>query len=73
MNDMEFMHIFQPTRNVSQLNGSSARVLRDEVITYKLGTVYMPIPLDELIGVSVLHPLRNQSEPALVQCHSKQR
>ena len=73
MNDMEFMHIFQPTRNASQLNSPLARLLRDQVATYKLGAVYISISLDELVDVSVFHPLGNESEPVLVQRHSKQR
>jgi len=71
--DMEFMHILQTPRNASQLNGTSVRLLRDQVTTYKLGTVHMPVPLDELVDVSVLHPLGNESKPVSIQCHSKQR
>jgi len=62
MNYTEFMHILQAIRNASQLNGSSVRLLQDQITTYKLGAVYMPIPLDELVDVSVLHPLRNESK-----------
>jgi len=32
----------------------------------------MPIPLDELVDVSVFHPLRNQSEPVFAHCHSQE-
>ena len=73
VNYMEFMHILQATCNASQLNGSSVTLLRDQMITYKLGAVYMPVPLDELVNVSVLQPLGNESKSVLVQCHSKQR
>jgi len=63
---MEFMHILQATRNTSHLNGSSVRLLQDQVSTYKLSAVYMPVPLDELVNVSVLHPLGNESKPVFV-------
>ena len=34
--------------------------------THKLSTVYMPVPLDKLVDVSVLHPLGNQSKPVFI-------
>jgi len=66
MNYSEFMHILQATRNASQLNSSSVRLLRDQVTTYKLGAVYIPVPLDELVDVSVFHPLGNECKSAFV-------
>jgi len=59
---MEFMHILQATRNASQLDGSSVRLLRDQVTTYKFGAVYLLLLLDELVDVSVVHPLGNKSK-----------
>jgi len=47
--------------------------MRDQMTTYKLSAVYMPVPLDELVYVSILHPLGNESKPVFVQRHSKQR
>jgi len=70
---MEVMHILQATRNTSQLNGSSVGLMRDQMTTYKLGAVYILVPLDELIDVSVLHPLGNESKSVFIRRHSKQR
>ena len=67
------MHIFQPIRNTGQLNGSSVRLPQDRVTTYKLDAVYMLIPLDKLVDVSVLHPLGNKCKPVFIDCHSEQR
>ena len=64
MNHVEIVHILQATRDVNQLNGSSVRPLRDQVATYKLDTIYIPVPLDELIDGSVLHPLGDESKSA---------
>ena len=73
MDNAEVVHVLQAIRNASQLNSTSVGPLRGQVTTHKFSTVYMPIPLDELIDVPVFHPLRNQSEPVFVECHSKQR
>jgi len=67
------MHVLQTIRNAGQLDGISGMPLRNQLATYKLGAVYMPILLDERIDVPVFHPLRNQSEPVFVQCHPEQR
>ena len=56
------MHILQPTCNARQLDGSSVRLLRDQVTTYNVDTVYLWVPLDELVDVSVVHPLGNKSK-----------
>jgi len=64
VNHVEIVHILQATRDVNQLNGSSVRPLRDQVATYKLDTIYIPVPLDELIDGSVLHPLGDESKSA---------
>ena len=42
------------------------------VTTYELGTIYMPIPLDKVVDIPILHPLRNHRKPVLIQCHAKQ-
>ena len=42
------------------------------VVTYKLNAVHMPIPLNELVDVSVLHPLGNHCESMFTNCHPKQ-
>jgi len=69
----EVMHVLQPICNPGQLNGGpSVMVPRDQVTTYKLGAVYIFVPLDKLIDVSVFHPLGNQSKPVFIQCHPKQ-
>ena len=57
------VHVLQAIRNAGQLNGRpSAMLMQDRVTTYELGAVYMPIPLNELVDVSVLHPLGNESK-----------
>jgi len=48
-------------------------LLQGWATTYKLGAVYTLIPLNELVDVSVLHPLGHESEALFVQCHSNQR
>ena len=40
---------------------------------YQLSAVHVPIPLDKLIDISVLHPLRNHREPVFAHRHPKQR
>ena len=72
MDDAEVMHILQAVRDPSQLGGASVSLLQDRVTTYKLGAVYMPIPLDELVDVSVFHPLGNHREPVFAHCHPEQ-
>ena len=66
------MHIFQAIRNVSQLDSISVRPLRDQVTTYKLGAVYMSIPLNEFVDVSIFHPLGNHRKPVFTHRHPKQ-
>jgi len=60
------MHILQTTRDASQLNGSLVRLLRNRVTAYKLNAVYILVPLDEVIDVSVPHPLGNESKSVFV-------
>jgi len=57
MDYTEVVHVFQAIRNASQLNGTSAEPLWGQVTTHKLNAVYMLVPLDEFIDVSVFHPL----------------
>ena len=74
VNYAEVMHILQPVCNVDQLNGSSVgRIQWGQVTTYKIGAIHFLIPLDEVIDVSVFHPLGNHREPVLVKGHPKQR
>ena len=64
----EVMHVLQAIRNAGQLNGRpSVRLQRDQVTTYELVAVCVPILLDEFIDVSIFHPLGNQSKPVFVQ------
>ena len=53
----EVVHVLQAIRNVSQLNNTSAWLLRSQTTTHKLGTVHVGVPLDKLVDVSVFHPL----------------
>ena len=72
VDDAEVMHILQAVRDASQLGSISASLLRDQATTYKLSAVYVPIPLDELVDVSVFHPLGNHREPVFAHCHPEQ-
>jgi len=71
VDDAEIVHIPQAIRDIDQLNGTSARLLRGRVTAYKLGAVYVPLPLNELIDVSVFHPLGNHRKPVFTHCHPK--
>ena len=62
----EVMHVLQAIRNASQLNKTSAWLLRSQVTTHKLSTVHVPVPLDKFVDVSVFHPLRNESKSVFV-------
>lgn len=73
MDHAEVMHILQTVRNVNQLNTTSARVIRGQVVTCKLNAVNMLIPLDKVIDIPIFHPFGNQSEPMITHCHSKER
>jgi len=55
----EVVHVFQAIRNTSQLSGTLVSPLRDQGATHKLNAVHMLICLNELIDVSVFHPLGN--------------
>ena len=68
----EVVHVIQTVRNVDQLNSTSVRYLRGGDLTYKFSAVCVLIPCDELVNVSVLHPLRNHRKPVCTYCHSKQ-
>ena len=63
----EIVHVLQAIRNAGQLDGASVGLLRDQVATYKLGAVCVLTLFNELVDVSVFHPLRNQSKSMLVQ------
>jgi len=66
VNYEQFMHILQASRNTNQLNGSLVKLLRGQVTAYKIGAVYIPVSLDELVDVSVVHPFGNESKPVFV-------
>jgi len=66
------MHIFQTVCNVGQLNRTSVRLVQWRV-THELNAVDVAIPLDEVIDVPILHPLRNQGELVFAHRHSKER
>jgi len=67
------VHILQAFCNVNQLNIKLIRLLWDQAITYKFSTVHTPVSLDELVDVSIFHPLGDQSEPVFTHCHAKER
>ena len=68
----EVMHILQTVRNINQLNSTLVRLLRGQAATYELSAVGVPIPLDELVDIPILHPLRNQSESVFTHRHPKE-
>ena len=55
------------TASASLLRGSSLGM------TYKYSSVDFLVIFDELIDISILHPLGNHRQPVLTYCHSKQR
>jgi len=69
---VEVMHILQPICNTGQLSGMSGRLLQDQVTTYELAAVHVLILLNELVDVSVFHPLGYQSKSVFVQRNSEQ-
>ena len=71
MDNAEIMHIPQAIRDVDQLNGRSARLLRGQATAYKLGAIHVPIPLDKLVDVPVFHPLGNHRKLVFAYRHSK--
>ena len=71
VDNAEIMHIPQAIRDVDQLNGTSAWLLWNQMIPYELGPVYVPLPLDELIDISIFHPLGNHRIPVFADCRSK--
>ena len=73
MDNLEVVHVLQPVRNPSQLENTSVSLPQDRVTTHQLSAVHVSIPLDELIYVSVLHPLRDHREPMFAHRHPKQR
>ena len=72
MDNTKFMHMLQAIRDTSQLGRILVRLLWGHATTYKLSAVYMPVPLDELVDVSVFHPLGNHCKPVFIHCHPKQ-
>jgi len=69
----EVVHVLQAVCNVNQLNIISVRLLWGQVVAYELNAVNVPIHLDELIDIPIIHPLGNQSEPIFAHCHSEER
>ena len=67
VDDPEVVHVLQTIGNADQLNGTSVRLLRDHATTYELGAVDVPILPNEIVNVSVFHPLGNQSKSVFVQ------
>ena len=63
----KIVHVLQAICNAGQLNDrSSVMLLRDQVITHKLGAVYMLVPLNKFIDVPVIHPLGNKSKTVFI-------
>ena len=63
----EVVHILQAIRNAGQLKSRPlVMLLQDQATTYKLGAIYVPVRRDELVDISMFHPLRNESKPVLV-------
>jgi len=56
----EVVHILQAICDINQLNSTLVRALWGRVIAYELNAVNMPIPLDKLVDISVVHPLGDQ-------------
>jgi len=67
------MHILQTARNPSQLNYASASLSQSQVTTYKFNAIHVLVFLNELVDVSIFHPIGNHTKPVFGQYHSKQR
>ena len=72
MDHAEVVHILQAVCDVDQLNIISVRFMWGRAMAYKLNAVNVPIPLDEVVDVPVIHPLGNQSELIFAHCHSEE-
>jgi len=64
--------MLQTIRNVNQLSNTLGRFASRGVVTYKLSTINLLILLDEIVDISIVHPLGNQSEPVFTHCHSNE-
>ena len=74
VNHPEAMHILQAIRNICQLPDGLVRHLPEpNTNTYKRSSVCIRIFPDELIGVSIVHPLGNHRKVVFAERHSKQR
>ena len=72
VDDTEVMHILQAVRNPSQLDSTSVSLLQDQVTTYKLSAVHLPIPPREFVDVPVFHPLGYHRKPVLTHRHPEE-
>lgn len=72
MDHTEVVNILQAIRNVKQLNSTLVDLQQDQVVTYELNAVNILIRRDEVVDVSVLHPFRNESEPAFTHGDPKE-
>ena len=72
MDHLEVMHILQALCNINELD-MSAKGRNRSNYAYKLGTVHVRIFLNEIIDITILHPLRNHRESPFSNCHPEQR
>ena len=74
VNHPEVMHILQAIRNIRQLTDESVRhLLGSNTDTYKRSPVCIGIHPNELVDISMVHPLGNNRKVALTERQSEQR
>ena len=74
VNHPEVVHILQAIRNIHQLADESVKhLLGSNTDTYKRSPVCVRIHPNELVDVSMVHPLGNHRKDVLVERHSEQR
>ena len=75
MDDVKAMKILQPVRDIHQLRKTVRPVsVEMDVVTHELDPINFYVVLDELVDVTIIHPLRHQCKLRflLVQCRAEQ-
>ena len=61
MDDVESMKILQPVPNIHQLRKTVIPVsVEMNVVTHELDSIHLSVVLNELVDISIIHPLRHQ-------------
>ena len=76
VDEVEAMKILQPVRNIHQLRRTVIPgSVEMNVVTHELDSIHLSVVLDELVDVTIIHPLRHQRKLRflLVQRRAEQR